>query len=1389
MGRRRSRGRVWSMAVLAEGLIALSLLVAFTLTVASPPDPPEAYPDLDIDSDNNNVWPSTWPDRSAAEDEAEDVLGDPARPGKLIAVNDGDDDGDGIPDFADGWNWDWYGEDMNWWYESWGFPWLATDDDLAEQREFVPVVLEIPPEVDLGTAIIAINYCGPPAYYDLGVTVYGSPYVFSVGWGTLRLWRTSYPYWPLSRHSCKEYGDYVPPDCYTPAELGLSEFCRTITLYVEAALPSSQLADEAIEVTLYPEGWTGPGYSDVVRLTCVRIDLDIDSDNTNGLDYPMRTDWEDQIEDSIQPKLPGKFIQVNDADDDGDGIPDFADGFDLDGIAGNDDDETPGKGFVPLVLEIPNPLWDLPNVAEIGTVTFTYAASDPAAVSHDPESGAYTPAPGKLRLWLKNGAQPRNKASAAAENPGDFIPAGTPVKLSALGLSAQSKLIYLYAEGIGHTTGPVPDRIVVGFDPDGPQGPLPIICRDAVRVRLIRLEFVIPDSYDDETGLPAPDAQPVPTSFVGVSDPRPTVTLDELPAAAVTIANGFATLTLNGIVRDPIAATAALPPPEEPEAPSGIYASLYIPESPTAGGCDVVGYFHGLRDATAEDPAFAEAEGEPASLVFRGAFLGLETTIALDPATFPGLTENVDSFTATITHAYPDGAGMTLFAVFTETTPESRVFQAVLPDTGGGTPGEPTASRQWLRKAESRRGGANGTYRPMCSRVVGLQAGLANEELDEYEILIQGIPFKLESYQGAHYLRGGSLWVFNVDKTTGKARLFDRIHGTIVNASVPHNRIGALLAKRQASLGCGAVVHFLEFEMVGYVYGEESRMIADCEDRSSNSDPQDDVRVIAGGHVRFRVIISPPELAYAFRYLWGATQGTLDQDVSQQEVNWDAPPMRTVSSVWAEMWTTQRWWPGGPTPKAVHRVTARVTSVAPRVVRVKLEGLPAAGRIVLKDAAQNATIEPPQYDRTNTTWERGFEADSDHSYLKNDDGLAFKNESAAYVKHCRMKLMADLAATDYDGAAGPNRDPARQLHLSAPTPMRFRVSTEAASLTFKNAASGQAESPEFEVQEWALVDYNTIADNVAFTSEEAVGGDPPKIRFYWDFPLDWTFKVKNKAGQWVNALGGNAAWQTVHRSLCVADTAPIIPPYTKARDITAPNTAWEETMQYSCDWARGKGAAGHSATPEEEQEIVDALWAGISEADTSARGARQDIKYTLLGSPGRAREETTWTVRAFLAAGYKGSCAHQARFFSSLAAAQGIEVNTILWQMKQDDPAIDAVFVAVGVKDVDGDWCEYPGSPPGTMYWWYNIGAPGNHAFCMFGTKVYDPSFGGPASTKTWQRYLWEAITHVGFVAGEGAISWHPKSLVEAGTYRVTFDYKLNDASGGTGTWPPVPSP
>ena len=47
---------------------------------------------------------------------------------------------------------------------------------------------------------------------------------------------------------------------------------------------------------------------------------------------------------------------VNDKDEDEDGIPDYADRYNWDGIGGNDDDVTVGELFVPLVVEVPFPI-------------------------------------------------------------------------------------------------------------------------------------------------------------------------------------------------------------------------------------------------------------------------------------------------------------------------------------------------------------------------------------------------------------------------------------------------------------------------------------------------------------------------------------------------------------------------------------------------------------------------------------------------------------------------------------------------------------------------------------------------------------------------------------------------------------------------------------------------------------------------------------------------------------------------------------------------------------------------------------------------------------------------------------------------------------------------
>lgn len=71
------------------------------------------------------------------------------------------------------------------------------------------------------------------------------------------------------------------------------------------------------------------------------IDLDIDSNNTNGTDLPDRSPEEEEIEDD--PNLPGKFILVNNDDDDRNGVPDM----DQDGAIPEEQDD-----LVPIVIEI-----------------------------------------------------------------------------------------------------------------------------------------------------------------------------------------------------------------------------------------------------------------------------------------------------------------------------------------------------------------------------------------------------------------------------------------------------------------------------------------------------------------------------------------------------------------------------------------------------------------------------------------------------------------------------------------------------------------------------------------------------------------------------------------------------------------------------------------------------------------------------------------------------------------------------------------------------------------------------------------------------------------------------------------------------------------------------
>lgn len=210
--------------------------------------------DLDIDSDNDADLAA--PARSAAEEAAEDVTGDDAKPGKVVLVNDADADGDGIPDYADGFDLD---------------P-VLTADGASTGVSFVPVVLELQPipgqSFNAGTYKIKLSYDGSdPAGVKASLS---DPYVLPAG--ALRLW-TKDGAAARNKASVLAGGDYLAPGEYTAEQLGITGYGQPVTLYVEAVRASTTVAVAAIAIAADPTGSGSFSIADVVRLTVTRIEI------------------------------------------------------------------------------------------------------------------------------------------------------------------------------------------------------------------------------------------------------------------------------------------------------------------------------------------------------------------------------------------------------------------------------------------------------------------------------------------------------------------------------------------------------------------------------------------------------------------------------------------------------------------------------------------------------------------------------------------------------------------------------------------------------------------------------------------------------------------------------------------------------------------------------------------------------------------------------------------------------------------------------------------------------------------------------------------------------------------------------------------------------------
>lgn len=197
--------------------------------------------------------------------------------------------------------------------------------------------------------------------------------------------------------------------------------------------------------------------------------------NTNYLGAGISTDYVARADVNAYYKLvPSMYFGVNHDDSDIDGIPDFADGYNLD--SGNNlDNLSKNDGFTPWKLLLSG--YADPTQAQF---RITYSASDPMYVSVT--TNGYMPASGHFRLWRKQGFRPRIGTVMPAG--GDYIPPGVYTATS-LGFSASTRLVDVYVEPVN----PGADlNLMVEIDPDG-DGPRGFICMDRIAATVLEVEI------------------------------------------------------------------------------------------------------------------------------------------------------------------------------------------------------------------------------------------------------------------------------------------------------------------------------------------------------------------------------------------------------------------------------------------------------------------------------------------------------------------------------------------------------------------------------------------------------------------------------------------------------------------------------------------------------------------------------------------------------------------------------------------------------------------------------------------------------------------------------------------------------------------------------------
>jgi RHS repeat-associated protein len=441
--------------------------------------------DADVDSDNS-AGPTGLPSPDSNQEENLEMSTEDRRVGKYVPANHDDLDEDSIAVF----------HDVN---------------DNTPDTGFTPLLINLG-ALDLlkfSKAKIKIEY----PHYELenqitdtelyaGQTKDANDYEQQLS-GTntaLRIWRKNEMDVRQAK-DIKQNGDIVnftEPTWYTADELGLAMVGGNLkgTLYIEGLHDTNAPSEIKVTVDFEREAnvpANAPGdFSDSLLVKVSRIDMDIDSDNTqNDLALPERKTTEDILE--AHTNKPGKIIYSNILNQDGDAKLDFED---LE-VAVNGDLKF---GYTPIQITFPV---DMHNAH----VRFSFEAGGVSG-------GFLTPG---VRLWTKQINQSRNASSIALN--GDLIPNDVWFDVSKFNFDipqnsdSPERTVTIYVEGLGATLDAQnesrPTAISVEIDPviragNGPNENLGIY--DTVMVTVTSADIDVDSDNTSRYGLPERNA-------------------------------------------------------------------------------------------------------------------------------------------------------------------------------------------------------------------------------------------------------------------------------------------------------------------------------------------------------------------------------------------------------------------------------------------------------------------------------------------------------------------------------------------------------------------------------------------------------------------------------------------------------------------------------------------------------------------------------------------------------------------------------------------------------------------------------------------------------------------------------------------------------------------